>query len=607
MRRTPLAIALAVAAAGLAALALFAPPFGATPVPRPAVKIALVDPYARPLLEEYAELRDALLGGDVEALRAIAMADDSYRAYRAASQLARHAQLEPAERLQHYERELALRIEDPLERPLRRALMLDVAAVAEAAGDVQRAIDAYRDGLPEALAITSLARLIGDPYRLANVYLQARQHRRALEALGGRGAPSIEAPAYRAIGEHGRALDAFRRWLAQEPGSRAAAEGEAWSLFALERYANADTAFAALGGSSGAHGRALIAARQGRIDDAVRFMRASGEPSHLWLASGWLETRGRFAEAIDVYLQIARGGDATYADDAAYRALVLARRVGDPAVAEQAVALVPDGSYFALLLGREAAVPTSSELAPAEPEVLALARALAQVHDFEAARGELMFAMRASDDPSEIVAIAEALQLVHGEFRQSMRAASALIAQGVFDRRVWKLAWPRAYPESVERYAELFDVESALVWSVMRQESAFATVALSHANAMGLMQVIPSTWNWLAELQRENPGDPYEPADNVRYGTYYLRWLLDYFGGDLELVVSSYNRGQGYIRRLFEGEVVRRDKDELYRHIDALETREYLQRVMVNLAIYRQLYDDTAPSEASTPSAPERD
>ena len=55
-------------------------------------------------------------------------------------------------------------------------------------------------------------------------------------------------------------------------------------------------------------------------------------------------------------------------------------------------------------------------------------------------------------------------------------------------------------------------------------------------------------------------------------------------------MVSSYNRGQGYIKRLFEGPVVGQDKDELYREIDAFETREYLQRVMVNYEIYKALY-----------------
>src|SRR5690606_28785981 len=69
------------------------------------------------------------------------------------------------------------------------------------------------------------------------------------------------------------------------------------------------------------------------------------------------------------------------------------------------------------------------------------------------------------------------------------------------------------------------------------------------------------------------PADMFDPSDNIRYGTFYLRWLLDYLDGDFELAVSSYNRGQGYIRRLFEGEVVAGDKDEFYREIDALEGR----------------------------------
>lgn len=601
MRRTVLALSLVAAAIVLVVLVLPALPFGAVPVPRPDVRIALVDPYAEGPLTTYAALRDALLTGDLDTLRAIATADDGYRAYRASQHLARHEELDPGERLGHYRRELALRVEDPLERAQRRRLMLEVAAVAEAAAETERAIEAYREALPEAAAIVALARLIDDPYRLANAYFQARQHRRALEALDGRAAPSIEGPAYRAIGEHERALDAFRRWLASAPDAREAAEGEAWSLFSLERWDAADAAFAALGGSSADYARGLIAARQGRIDAAVAFMQATGVPSHLWVASGWLEARGRSHEAIEIYLQIARGGDATYADDAAYRALVLAQRLGDEASADRAAALVPDGSYFALLLGRPLTLPSASALEQAEPEALALARALEQVHDAEAARGELVFAMRASDDPAEVVALAEALQLVHGEYRQSMRAANALISQGVHDLRVWRLAWPQAYPETVERYAEAFEVEPALVWSVMRQESAFSDVALSHANAMGLMQVIPSTWTWLAELQREPPGDPYAPAANVRYGTFYLRWLLDYFDDDLELAVTSYNRGQGYIRRLFEGDLVQGDKDELYRYIDALETREYLQRVMVNLETYRALYGSELGSLADTP------
>jgi len=598
--RTLAALALLVGA--LAVVGLWRSP--APPVPLPLVHVAVVDPYGKPPLLDYGRAQSVLRLGDVAELREIAGEADGYLAYRLALFLARHEGLTPSERLGWYERVLSLRIEDPLERAARRALHAEIGGVAEAAGEAERALAAYREGLPNQAAIDGLERLQPDPYRLANAFLQANMATRALTALDGRSAPSIEAPALRTLGRHAEALAAFRRWLAEAPGHAAAREGEAWSLFALERWAEADAAFAALGGATGAYGRGLIAARQGRIDDAVALMLATGQPARMWLASGWLESRDRLPEAIEVYLRIAATGDRTYADDAAYRALVLAGRLGDAGRAERAAALIPDGSYFALLLGRPPDVPRAPT-APIDPDlaspaalaVLELARALMIVHDPEAARGELLFALRDAGGREDVLVLSQALQAQHGEYRQSQRAAQALLTAGDDDPRVWALAYPRAYPDAVLPYAEAFGLEPALVWAVMRQESAYSPVAVSHANAQGLMQVIPSTWAWLAELQREAPGDPFDPDDNVRYGAYYLRWLLDYFAGDLELAVASYNRGQGYIRRLFEGDLVARDKDELYRHIDALETREYLQRVKLHLHAYRVLYGDGAAGD----------
>jgi soluble lytic murein transglycosylase-like protein len=77
--------------------------------------------------------------------------------------------------------------------------------------------------------------------------------------------------------------------------------------------------------------------------------------------------------------------------------------------------------------------------------------------------------------------------------------------------------------------------------------------------------------------------------------------LMEYHNGDAELAIPSYNRGQGYIRRLFESTYVNGDKDEFFREIDALETREYLQRVTVNLETYRALYEgDPLALESTT-------
>ncbi len=587
---------LALAALGIAfaavALVRTAPP----PVPEPLVRVALVDPYALPPLEAYGAVQRALQSGDAAALAGVADGLDGFLAFRVALTLARHPDLSATARLGWFERVLALRIVDPLARAETLALHAEIGDVATEAGDVARALAAYREALPRADAIAGIERLESDPYRRANAFLQARMSTRALEALGGLAAPSIEAPALRAVGRHDEALSAFRRWLAEVPGDRSALEGEAWSLFALERWAEADAAFAALGGPLGAYGRGLIAGRQDRLDEAVALLLSTGQASRMWIATGWLETRGRSSDAIAAYLRIAATGDATYADDAAYRAYVLARRAGDEANAARAAAAIPAGSFFALRLGRPLDVPTGPG-APIDPaaasdrtrHALDLARALMTVDDAEAAIGELTFALRAADERDDVVLLAEALQRA-GEFRQSQRTAQAWVSAGDRDPRIWRLAYPLAYPNATLAHAATFDVEPELVLAVMRQESAFSPVAVSTSNAQGLMQVIPSTWNWIAELKRETPGDPFDPDTNVRYGTYYLRWLLNYFDGDVELAVASYNRGQGYIRRLFEGELVARDKDELFRHIDALETREYLQRVTLHVETYRALY-----------------
>ncbi len=610
LRATALVALLGVGAA-LVALGLPA----RSPLPVPLVHVAIADPYAHPPLEDYGALQRARREDDLDAMRALAETADGYLAFRTAELIARDPRLPADARLAAFERVLALRVDDPLERAARRSLHAEIGAVAEAsallAGDAataatarERAIAAYREALPNRAAIDGLERLIEDPYRLANAFLQSGLATRALEALDGRVAPSIEAPALRAAGRHEEALEAFGRWLDEVPGTRSALEGEAWSLFALERWDEADAAFAALGGSTGTYGRGLIAGREGRVDDAVALMLATGQASRMWTATGWLEGRERWRDAVDAYLAIARTGDATYADDAAYRALVLADRLGDAERATIARNLVPAGSYFALRLGATLDVPVVAREASAADGIatdpadaattvvaaLELARALRTVGDDVAARGELVFALRDANEREGVLVLAEALQDRHGEFRQSQRAAQALLNADDRDPRVWRLAYPRAYPDAVDAHGLAFGVEPALVWAIMRQESAFSPVAVSTSNAQGLMQVIPSTWGWLAELQSEDPDDPFDPDANVRYGTYYLRWLLDYFDGDTELVIPSYNRGQGYIRRLYEGEVVAGDKDELLRHIDALETREYLQRVTLNLEVYRALY-----------------
>jgi soluble lytic murein transglycosylase len=549
---------------------------------------AVLDPYDTPLLQGYGTYRDALIGGDLAAIARLARRDDSYLAYRASLTLARSSELAPDTRLEFYGRAAELRLDDPLAREENREFYLEMGAVAEAAGNRAAALDAYAEALPRPLAVKAVARLANDPYRLSNLYLRARLYSEALEALDGRSAPSIEAPAYQRLEEHQKALAAFEHWLELEPDSLDALYGRAWSHFYLGNMDLAAELFTKLEGSSALYGRALIARRQNRLAEAVDLMRRTGLASRLWQASGWLEAALRDREALAVYLELARGSS-IHADDSAYRALVLAQRLGDLESAQAARDLVPEGSFFALRMGSDPLLPDRNGLPSLHLEVQDLAMALARVADLEAAIGELVFALSSAEDEAMVIALAETLQLL-GEFRQSQRGAQRYVNAGSREVRTWKVAYPQAYQQLVITEAARQDLEPELLWAVMKQESAFYPKAVSVSNAAGLMQVIPSTWNWLAELQDEAPQDRFDPAANIRYGSYYLRWLMNYHQGDSELVIPSYNRGQGYIRRLFEGPEVNRDKDDFFREIDALETREYLQRVMVNYRTYQALY-----------------
>ena len=561
-----------------------------TPIPTPALTVVVLDPYDNDLLRDYGHYRNSVISNDLNTLKALATTSSGYLRYRTALTLAYHPDVPANEQLEYFKQVLALRIDDPLDYVAYQQLLIDVAQTAEAAGQPETAITYYRDALPNAQAIKALKRLESNPYVLANVFLQSRQYQNALDALGSLSAPSIEAPAYRGLGAYEDALEAYNAWLREEPTSETALLGKAWVLFYLGENAQADAIFQQFSSASALYGRALIANRLGDVTSAVALLQQTGDAEDLWLATSLLERDDRYDEALSIYLQLARG-NSSYADDSAYRAYVLAQRLNEPDVAVMAENLLPENSFFGLKVGKPLSVARAASQtdAPLTLPVIALANALAQVDDKEAAIGELLFALRDASDEQSIIALAEQLQVL-GEYRQSQRAASALLSAGSDDVRIWKLAYPQAYPLDVAHQALQNQVEPELVWAIMRQESAFFPYARSRSNAQGLMQVIPSTWEWLAELQKEPPADPYNPADNIRYGTFYLRWLLNYLGNDIELVIPSYNRGQGYIKRLYESSVVNQNKDELYREIDAFETREYLQRVMMNYEIYKTLY-----------------
>jgi soluble lytic murein transglycosylase-like protein len=102
---------------------------------------------------------------------------------------------------------------------------------------------------------------------------------------------------------------------------------------------------------------------------------------------------------------------------------------------------------------------------------------------------------------------------------------------------------PAVIAKLVANNAAKYRVDPKLVLAVIATESAFQSDAVSSKNAQGLMQLIPET------AQRFGVKNVFDPADNIRGGTMYLRWLLAHFRGNTALAIAAYNAGENAVDR----------------------------------------------------------
>lgn len=140
---------------------------------------------------------------------------------------------------------------------------------------------------------------------------------------------------------------------------------------------------------------------------------------------------------------------------------------------------------------------------------------------------------------------------------------------------------PKDIADLVLKMAPDYGVQPQLALAIIEAESNYDIVALSPRNAKGLMQLIPET------AARFNVANPYDPAQNIRGGLAYLRWLLAYFEGDVTLVAAAYNAGEGTVER--------------YRGVPPyVETRAYVRRILQTAGLALHPYDTrvTTPSRA---------
>jgi soluble lytic murein transglycosylase-like protein len=156
-----------------------------------------------------------------------------------------------------------------------------------------------------------------------------------------------------------------------------------------------------------------------------------------------------------------------------------------------------------------------------------------------------------------------------------------------------RLAYPMVRPPELFAHSQAFNIDPFLLMGIMRQESTYQEYVVSHAGAIGLIQVMPSTGARVAALMGEHrysPGDLENPQVNIRYGAFYLSKLLDRFDGVYPLAVGSYNGGPHNVSRWMRqlhGKVTLAEYVELIQYD---ETRDYVKKVSGHYARYAALY-----------------
>ncbi|MDX1562523.1 MAG: lytic transglycosylase domain-containing protein, partial [Gammaproteobacteria bacterium] len=154
----------------------------------------------------------------------------------------------------------------------------------------------------------------------------------------------------------------------------------------------------------------------------------------------------------------------------------------------------------------------------------------------------------------------------------------------------YALLYPTPYAELVEAAAREFDLEPAMLYAIMRQESLFRTDVQSSAGARGLMQLQPGT----AEAVLRRLGEPVprtldllDPATNIRLGAAEFARLLERYDDHAVPALAAYNAGPTPVDRWLPDQPV--EGDIWLENVPYNETRDYVRRVLWHSVVYEWL------------------
>ncbi len=141
--------------------------------------------------------------------------------------------------------------------------------------------------------------------------------------------------------------------------------------------------------------------------------------------------------------------------------------------------------------------------------------------------------------------------------------------------------FPLHHEQSINHWSSVYGpLDPHLVAAVIHAESRFRQDAVSPADARGLMQIMPATGTWIAQqIGLDGPIDLEDPDTNIRFGTWYLAYLLERYEGDLRTALAAYNAGPSTV-----------DRWQVAGEPPYSETATYISRVLDRRQVYALLY-----------------
>ena len=173
----------------------------------------------------------------------------------------------------------------------------------------------------------------------------------------------------------------------------------------------------------------------------------------------------------------------------------------------------------------------------------------------------------------------------------AMLALLAVLFVIVYPRMAARSQYPVRYEAEIRKAAEVYSLDPALLAAVARIESSYRADARSYVGALGLMQIMPETGAWIAGKFDESyvDGCLFDPETNIRYGCWYLGYLLRRYDGDKRCSTAAYHSGQGTVDGWLKDPEYSTDGRTL-NIIGGPRANTYVGRVLEYYEKYTQLY-----------------